>query len=1049
MRCPACGTTALRDAARFCDSCGASLGRVDHSAEYKQVTILFADVVRSMDIAAALGPERLRELMTELVECSGVVVRRYGGMVNQFTGDGFMALFGAPLAMEDHAVRACLAALDIQAETQRLATEFERRYEVELKMRIGLNSGEVVAGDIGSGPMAYTVTGRQVGMAQRMESAAPPGGVMLSESTSRLVEQSADLDAPEPVRIKGSDAPVTARRLLAINSDHLCFRRESPLVGRDSEMTSMAVMLDEAIHGHGRIVGIAGPPGIGKSRLAREASAMAANQAVPVIPMSCESHFKDIPFHAAASLLRGFFGVGDLQPEAARAKTRAMLPDTDPHDIGLLDDLLGISDAEPSDSGIVPDARRRRLSRILNGAMRNRREPTLFIIEDAHWMDLVSESILAEFLSAVPQTPVLVLVTYRPEYRGALTGTSGGTGIWLSPLGKAGAATLTARLLGSDASVAMLAEQIAERSAGNPFFTEEIVRDLAERGIIGGERGAYVSRSDGEVAVPVTVQATIAARIDRLDATAKSTLTAASVIGSRFGADILGAVIDRPALAELVDAELIEPVSDAPSPEYAFRHPLLRAVAYESQLKSGRATLHRKIAAAIEARDPDTVETNAALIGTHVEAAGDLRSAFGWHMRAGAWSTRRDISAARMSWQRAAVVADQLRAEDRDRLAKQIAPRTLLCATIWRAGGEIADSGFDELRELTTAADDKQSLAMAMTGQVQMLSLQGKFIESARLASEFVDQLESIDVPELSVGLLIAAVVPKWSAGQITEAMRLCEKAIRIADGNPKMGSLIIGSPLATMLALRGTLRCCSGIPGWQRDFDDAVAMARSVDQFSFCTVVQFKYIAILNWALEADDEALHDTAESLEIARQGADDFTLANAEFAHGSVLVRRDDTDREHGFQLLANAARMGHENHYTVVAVFCFDLDLAAERTRNGDLDGAIELSRNVLESQIRTGEMMNRGWSTTILVEALLRRGADGDIEEAQAAIDRLAATPTDGVYLFHELPLLKLNALLARARGDDDTYRTLRDRYRTRAEETGLRGHIASGRAMH
>ena len=559
--------------------------------------MLFADVVRSMDIAAALGPERLRELMTELVECSGEVVRRFGGTVNQFTGDGFMALFGAPIAMEDHAVRACLAALDIQTEAQRLAVEFERRYGVALKLRVGLNSGEVVAGDIGSGPMGYTVSGRQVGMAQRMESAAPPGGVMLSESTARLVELSADLAAPEAVQIKGSDHPVNARRLLAVRLDHHePKRRESPLIGRDTEMSALAEILDKAIDGRGCVVGVMGPPGIGKSRLTREVSAIAASRGIDVIRTFCESHSKDIPFHAAAGLLRGFFGIDDLDPDAARAKTREALPDADSDDLVLLDDLLGIGDGQSTEIAIDPDARRRRLARLLNAALLDRRDPAVYVIEDAHWVDVVSESMLAEFLSVLPRTPSLVLFTYRPEYRGVLGATAAAKTITLSPLDKADASMLTAELLGSDASVSTLAAQIAERSGGNPFFTEEIVRDLAERGVIEGQRGAYVYRSEGDVAVPATVQATIAARIDRLGAVPKRTLSAASVIGSRFSADLLADVIDEVAIADLVDAELVEAVADSSREEYAFRHPLLRAVAYGSQLKASRAALHRKIA---------------------------------------------------------------------------------------------------------------------------------------------------------------------------------------------------------------------------------------------------------------------------------------------------------------------------------------------------------------------------------------------------------------------------------------------------------------------
>src|ERR1700676_1479769 len=213
--CRTCGTEPLEDA-RFCHGCGSPVVGADTHAEYKQVTVLFTDVVHSMDIAAAVGAERLREIMTELVNRATVVVERYGGMVDKFTGDGIMAVFGAPVALEDHAFRACLAALDIQKETERLAAEIQRHDGIALQLRVGLNSGQVIAGAIGSGPMRYTAIGEQVGMAQRMESVAPPGGVMLSASTARLVDGAAVLGEPELVDIRGADEPIAAQRLLGM-----------------------------------------------------------------------------------------------------------------------------------------------------------------------------------------------------------------------------------------------------------------------------------------------------------------------------------------------------------------------------------------------------------------------------------------------------------------------------------------------------------------------------------------------------------------------------------------------------------------------------------------------------------------------------------------------------------------------------------------------------------------------------------------------------------------------------------------------------------------
>jgi class 3 adenylate cyclase len=633
--CGSCGTE-LPPNSKFCNECGAAVATATTPAEYKQVTVLFADVVRSMDIAAAVDVERLREIMTELVERSAAVVQRYGGGSVEYTGDGVMAIFGAPVALEDHAFRACLAALAIQQEANLLAAEMARRDGVALRLRVGLNSGRVIAGEIGSGSLGYRAIGEQVGFAQRMESVAPPGGVMLSESTARLVEHTVMLGEPEWVHIKGADEPVRARRLVAISArDGLVGRAEASLVGRRREMAALDAMVDRTIGGRGDAVTVVGPPGIGKSRVAREAAAAAAGRGVEVFWTFCESHARDIQFYAVSRLLRAGAGVADLDGEAARARVREQVPDADPQDVLLLDDLLGIADPDVPLPQIDPDARRRRLTALINTVSLARTEPALYIIEDAQWVDAVSESMLADFLTVIPQTKLMVLITARPEYEGALTRAHDAQTIALAPLGDSDTAALLGELLGSDPSVGELAAIIAERAAGNPFFVEEMVRELVQRGVLTGDHGKYVCRTDvAELSVPATVQAAIAARIDRLTTPAKQTVNAASVIGARFEAELVAALGINAVVDELLGGELIDQVRFTPSAEYAFCHPLIRAVAYESQLKSDRAQWHRRLATAIQERAPSSVEENAALIAEHLEAAGELRAAYGWHMRA-------------------------------------------------------------------------------------------------------------------------------------------------------------------------------------------------------------------------------------------------------------------------------------------------------------------------------------------------------------------------------------------------------------------------------
>ena len=606
--CRTCGTEP-REGARFCDGCGIPVLEQDTHAEYKQVTVLFADVVHSMDIAAAVGAERLREVMTGLVNSASLVVQRFGGTVDKFTGDGIMAVFGAPVALEDHAVRACLAALGVQEEAKRLAVDVQDRDGLALRLRVGLNSGEVIAGEIGSGPLGYTSVGEQVGMAQRMESVAPPNGVMLSASTARLVEDSATLGDTELVQIKGADGPVPARRLLSMAERPALGRAESNLVGRRWEMSAVEGLLDRAVAGHGAVVSVVGSPGIGKSRLVRETAAIAGDREVEVFSAYCESHTADIPFHVVAQLLRAATGVRGLEGSAARGRLRSRVPDADPEDLLLFDDLLGIAGPEVKLPKIDPDARRRRLTALVNAASLARQTPAVYVIEDTHWIDEVSESMLAAFLTVVPQTPSLVLVTYRPEYQGALSRVPGAQTIALAPLTDPETAALVSELLGSDPSVGGVITMITEKAAGNPFFAEEIVRDLAERGVLRGNRSAYESTADvAKVSVPATLQATIAARIDRLDPAAKHTLSAAAVIGSKFSRDLLETLGIDPVLQDLVGGEFINQIQFTGQPQYVFHHPLIRTVAYEAQLKSDRAELHRRVAAAIEARYPAAAE---------------------------------------------------------------------------------------------------------------------------------------------------------------------------------------------------------------------------------------------------------------------------------------------------------------------------------------------------------------------------------------------------------------------------------------------------------
>jgi adenylate cyclase len=1040
--------------AKFCGECGAPLREAGPPAEYKQVTVLFADVVASMDIAARVGAERLREIMAELFTRSTAVVRRYGGRVDKFTGDGIMAVFGVPAALEDHAFRACLASLGIQAEMAQLAREVQARDGIALQLRVGLNSGQVIAGDIGTGSASYTAIGEQVGMAQRMESVAPPGSVMVSDSTARLVEHVAVLGEPEQVQIKGADRPVPARRLLACDdrAEHHSRRHsrrpgESKLVGRTWELNTVAAILDEAVGGSGCVVSFMGPPGIGKSRMVREAAGVAASRGIPIFAAYCESHASDIPFHVVARLLRAAFGVEDADAGTTRARVVELFPEADPEDIALLHDLLGVRDAAATLPDIAPDARRRRLTALINGAALARQQPGVYVIEDAHWIDEASELLLAGFLAVIPQTPTLTLITYRPEYQGALTRLSGVQSLALRPLSNAHTSVLTTELLGDDPSIGALRTQIATRAAGNPFFAEEMVRDLSERGVLQGNTGKFrLADNIADVAVPATLQATIGARIDRLSPTAKHTLNAAAVIGSRFDTDLLAELIDdikRDDTSALISAELIDQVRFTPRPQYAFRHPLIHTVAYESQLKSDRATLHRRLAATIEARG--SADENAALIAEHTEAAGDLPSAFTWHMRAGAWAINRDAQLAHSSWRRAQQVADRLPVGDPDSLAMRIAPRTFLCATAARQGGWRADPGFEELRQLCFAAGDQRSLSIGMVGAITSKLMCGHRAEASQLADDHVQLLESIGDPSLTTGLLPMALLAKHERAEMTEVLRLSERLIELADGDYAKGDVVFGSPLAYGVTMRGIARAALGIAGWKQDLTSATASARDLDPMTRASAVYFSYLSGIGLGfLRPDATAAAQIAEADAAATQAGEDIAVGLTEAVRGVAAACQDGNDRAAVIELLLHARGRVMDQRVTPPII---DSYIAREKVRLGELDAAVELSRATVD-ELATQSCVWIVLTVTALVEALLARGTDRDLDEANAAIDRLAAAPTDPGYVVNDIAVLRLRALLAQSLGDADSYRDYRDRYRAMATSLGFEGHIAMASAM-
>lgn len=1044
-RCGLCGNS-LRAKARFCDACGSPVTPRPASGEHKQVTVLFADVVGSMKLAAAIDAERLQEIMNEMFNRAAAVVQRYHGTVDKFTGDGLMALFGAPVALEDHALRACASALEIHSATKELAAEVLRRDGVALQIRIGLNSGAVIAGEIGSGQGRYTAVGHPVGMAQRMEAAAPPGGVMCSLSTARLVDEAARLGPVEDVLVKGADAPVPARQLLAMESERMILgRQEGLMLGRDAEMHRLQTLFDTQ---SGCLVEIVGPPGLGKSRLLREFTERAAGQGADVVVARCEAHTSAVAYRALSRLLRAMFKVQGLGAGEAREHTSTQcqaVPGPDSTDAQILFEAMGIADATTPQLQVSADARRRRLIEILAHTVRLRSTRTVFALEDAHWIDEQSDEALGDFAAALGGTTSMFVTTNRPEFRGALHRRSNHT-ITLQPLTESMSARLVGHLLGGDPSVAGLGERIVMAVAGNPFFAEEIVRDLAGRRVLSGSRGAYRLTGDAnEIAVPATVQSVLAARIDRLPAPTKSTLNAAAVIGNHFDVDTLHALLPesaRTSLAELVSAELIDQIEFVPRQRYCFHHPLVRTVAYESQLSAIRVQAHRRLAAAIEARDAGAVDDNAALIAAHLEAGGELVEAYRWHLRAGERLRPRDVRAARAEWESARRIADGLADGHDGVIAMRITPRAMLISTaLYVSDADGTDELYQELRDLTMRSGDLIPLALATAGRIWSFSLNDVRVpEAVTLASELEVMVDGIVCDAATKAIILNSVANMWFAVcEFGSALRAIDAILALPDDVP---------PNETVAAqvLRGVIEMCLGdSEEGQRHFQKGMEQAATLGPLNYAMVSHYWGTVAVLGMCRADD-LVDETREALCCAESFGDVSGLIATLWAHGSVLLRAKNTSHDEAIELLERARILIEEHKLHIVALATITADLAIAATRQGRIDEAIDNLRPTVVQHFDGGCRAYVGRTAEALIELLARRGSVDDLIEAHRIVDRWQVREA-GITAV-DLWSLKSRALLARADGNSDDYVALSKTYLEVCQRLDARGRLVEAHRM-
>jgi class 3 adenylate cyclase/tetratricopeptide (TPR) repeat protein len=836
--CDHCGAI-LRPTAKFCDSCAAPVAgtpaptpdpraytprhlaekilgsRATLEGERKHVTVLFADVKGSMDLAEELGPEEWRRLLDEFFAILTEGVHRFEGTVNQYTGDGIMALFGAPIAHEDHAQRACWAALHLRDALRRYADRVRVKRGLSFSTRIGLNSGEVVVGKIGDDlRMDYAAQGHTVGLAQRMEALAEPGTVCLTEHTARLVGGYFQLRDLGPLVVKGVREPLRLHVLegAGVHRTRLDVSRArgfSRFVARQEEMAVLEAALARSLDGHGQVVGVVAEPGVGKSRLCFEFAERCRARGLRVQEAHAVAHGKTVPFLTVLEYLRADYGITDRDsPLAVREKVTGRLLVLDPEladALPLFFDFLGVPDPDRPALRLDSEARQRQLFAALRRVMhaQSRREPMVAVIEDLHWNDAASEAFLAHWVEVLDGTRTLLVANFRPEYHADWMERSYYQRLSLLPLGPEASAELLRDLLGDDESLVGLPERIHRRTGGNPFFIEEMVQQLVEAGHLEGAKGAYrLVHSVTDDAMPASVQAVLAARIDRLGEREKAVLQTAAVIGKEFAEPVLRRVADLPqaeltaALAALARAELVYETALYPEAEYAFKHPLTQEVAYRSQLTERRATVHARVARTLLEVYAAKLDEKAAVLAYHFDAAGEILEAARWHARAAEWTGTSDRREALRHWERVRALGDRL-PESREAGSLGLRARAGMLNCGWRIdpSSARADDLVSEGRAIAERIDDPVGLArlLMVSSTLAFVTNTGSITRSFEIVDEVQALATRTGDPLVRLGAHMGRAYFAYLDGRLSETVREHEAAEKLLPEDPWAGAELFG----------------------------------------------------------------------------------------------------------------------------------------------------------------------------------------------------------------------------------------------------------------
>ncbi len=837
-QCAACGTE-LGPAARFCSECGTPVVEPSPAApppasqptsrfaspqaytpqhlveriissrdavegERKQVTVLFADLKGSMELLADRDPEEARRILDPVLERMMDAVHQYEGTVNQVMGDGIMALFGAPLAHEDHAVRACYAALRMQEVIRQYAEEVRRAEGITPQIRVGLNSGEVVVRSIGSDlRMDYTAVGRTTHLAARMEQVATAGSILLAPDTLQLAEGYVQVKALGPVQVKGLGEPIEVYELVGAGTARsrlqaAAARGLTKFVGRDAELETLRRTLAQAGGGHGQVVALVGEPGVGKSRLVWEFSHSHRTQGWLVLESGSVSYGKATSYLPMIDLLKSYCSIEDRDDaRRIREKLTGKLLALDPALQPILPAFLALLEVPVDDAqweALDPPQRRQRTldayKRLL--LRESQEQPLLLVFEDLHWIDAETQALLDSLVESLPTARLLLLVNYRPEYEHAWHRRTYYQQLRLDPLPPESAEELLAALLGDAAELQPLTRVLIERTEGNPFFVEESVRTLVEGGALAGERGAYrLAKPLESTQVPATVQAVLAARIDRLAPEDKRLLQAAAVIGKDVPYPLLHAIAELPedalrqGLGRLQMAEFLYETSLFPDLEYTFKHALTHEVAYASLLQERRRALHARIVEAIEVLYPDRRAEQVELLAHHALRGEAWEKAVGYLRQAGTKAAARSAHREATAYFEQGLAALTHLPERRETLEQAIDLRLDLRNSLYPLGQlERMFAYLHEAETFAAALDDQCRLAWVSCYRTNYLWIIGDYeraMEAGQRALISAAAAEDIAVQvyaNFRVGLVY------YTLGDRRTAIAFFERNVALLEGD-------------------------------------------------------------------------------------------------------------------------------------------------------------------------------------------------------------------------------------------------------------------------